>query len=174
MQSGDTGDYEFPLLPITGAYASRSRKRVSRVRKRPESSYRSSSSARFDVSWGGNISEKITVEAAAPVVNTETGSIGQVIENKKIVDLPLNGRNFVQLASLLPNAVIGTSGTVGGTVVAVSGGQRRTRPNTFWTASASMSSCLTEWCFGLRLTPYRNSKCNRIRFRPSTGAAMRS
>ena len=63
------------------------------------------------------------MEAAAPVVNTETGSIGQVVENKKIVDLPLNGRNFVQLASLLPNAIIGTSGTVGGTVVAVSGGQ---------------------------------------------------
>ena len=39
------------------------------------------------------------------------------------MDLPLNGRNFVQLASLLPNAVIGTSGTVGGTIVAVSGGR---------------------------------------------------
>ena len=105
-------------------------------------------------------------------MNTETGAIGQVVENKKIVDLPLNGRNFVQLASLLPNAVIGTSGTVGGTVVAVSGG-RRTRPSTFWTGSVSMSSSLMASCFDLPSTRSRNSRFNPIRSPPSMDGERR-
>jgi hypothetical protein len=72
----------------------------------------------------GSVTERISVTESAPIVNTESGSIGQVIGNQKIVDLPLNGRNFVQLAALLPNAVIGTAGTTGASVVAVSGGRQ--------------------------------------------------
>ena len=124
VQSGDTGDYEFPLLPITGAYRLTVAKEGFKTQEKTGIELQVQQQARFDVILDvGNVSDRITVEASAPVVNTETGSIGQVIENKKIVDLPLNGRNFVQLASLLPNAVIGTSGTVGGTTVAVSGGR---------------------------------------------------
>ncbi|NDJ12497.1 MAG: hypothetical protein EBY17_15075, partial [Acidobacteriia bacterium] len=40
----------------------------------------------------------------APVLDTETTSIGTVIENRRIVELPLNGRNYLQLASLIPGA----------------------------------------------------------------------
>ena len=123
--SSEAGDYEFPLLPITRhVYAERFAKQGFQSQEKKGIELQVEQRARFDVVLSvGNVSEKITVEAAAPVVNTETGAIGQVVENKKIVDLPLNGRNFVQLASLLPNAVISTSGTVGGTVVAVSGGR---------------------------------------------------
>jgi hypothetical protein len=124
VMTSDAGEYEFPLLPITGAYTLSVSKQGFQSQERTGIELQVEQRARFDVTLTvGNISEKITVEAAAPVLNTETGSIGQVVENKKIVDLPLNGRNFVQLASLLPNAIIGTSGTVGGTVVAVSGGR---------------------------------------------------
>ncbi len=122
--SSEAGDYEFPLLPITGTYVLSVSKQGFQSQEKKGIELQVEQRARFDVVLSvGNVSEKITVEAVAPVVNTETGAIGQVVENKKIVDLPLNGRNFVQLASLLPNAVISTSGTVGGTVVAVSGGR---------------------------------------------------
>ena len=122
--TGEAGDYEFPLLPITGQYKLTVSKDGFKTQEQTGIELQVQQQARFDVSLDvGNVAERITVEAAAPIVNTETGSIGQVVENKKIVDLPLNGRNFVQLASLLPNAVIGTSGTVGGTTVAVSGGR---------------------------------------------------
>jgi hypothetical protein len=38
------------------------------------------------------------------MLQTETSSIGTVIENRRIVELPLNGRNYLQLASLIPGA----------------------------------------------------------------------
>jgi hypothetical protein len=48
----------------------------------------------------GNPGETIIVTSDAPLLRTETGSLGQVIDNRKIVDLPLNGRSFVALIGL--------------------------------------------------------------------------
>jgi len=57
--------------------------------------------ARFDLKLDlGNISESVTVDASAPVLSQDTSDIGQVVNERQIVDLPLNGRNFLQLASL--------------------------------------------------------------------------
>ena len=52
----------------------------------------------------GNVSDTIEVTGGAPVLETENASLGTVIENKRIVDLPLNGRNALQLVSLTPGA----------------------------------------------------------------------
>lgn len=52
----------------------------------------------------GNVTEVIEVSGGAPVLETESTSVGTVIENKRIVELPLNGRNYLQLASLIPGA----------------------------------------------------------------------
>jgi hypothetical protein len=40
----------------------------------------------------GAVSESVEVSSAAPLIDTSTSSLGQVIDNKKVVDLPLNGR----------------------------------------------------------------------------------
>ncbi|HYA22692.1 MAG TPA: TonB-dependent receptor [Terriglobales bacterium] len=50
----------------------------------------------------GSINETVTVTAAEPLVESQTSSIGQVIEQSRVNDLPLDGRNFVQLAYLTP------------------------------------------------------------------------
>lgn len=52
----------------------------------------------------GNISETVEVQGQAPSLDTENGTVGTVIETKRIEDLPLNGRNYLQLASLTPGA----------------------------------------------------------------------
>ena len=48
----------------------------------------------------GQISESIEVTAATPLLETEMSELGQVVDNKRMVNLPLNGRNFAQLALL--------------------------------------------------------------------------
>jgi Carboxypeptidase regulatory-like domain/TonB dependent receptor len=53
----------------------------------------------------GRAAEMIEVQAAAPLLETDTSSLGQVVDSQRIVDLPLNGRFFTRLAVL-------TSGTV--------------------------------------------------------------
>ena len=48
----------------------------------------------------GAVSESVSVQAEAPLLQTQSGTVGQVIDQKQIENLPLNGRNLVQLASL--------------------------------------------------------------------------
>ncbi|MFN8812322.1 MAG: carboxypeptidase regulatory-like domain-containing protein [Acidobacteriota bacterium] len=48
----------------------------------------------------GDVSQQVQVDAAPPLVATENPTLGTVVNNKLIVDLPLNGRNFLQLATL--------------------------------------------------------------------------
>jgi hypothetical protein len=60
----------------------------------------------------GTIHEEMLVTAAEPLVESETSSIGQVIEQSRVNDLPLNGRNFIQLAYLSPGVNAGPEGIV--------------------------------------------------------------
>ncbi|HKX32939.1 MAG TPA: carboxypeptidase regulatory-like domain-containing protein [Blastocatellia bacterium] len=71
----------------------------------------------------GPVSEIITVDGAksAPLARTETAEAGEVIENKRIVELPLNGRLFLQLAQLTPGVVENARGGFGQQLAGVSG-----------------------------------------------------
>src|SRR6059036_158830 len=50
----------------------------------------------------GDVEQVVEVNAVAPLLQTENASVGQVIAPEPIAALPLNGRNFVQLAILAP------------------------------------------------------------------------
>lgn len=64
----------------------------------------------------GQVAESIEVSGSAALMTTENATVGTVIENKRIVELPLNGRNFLQLVALSPNVTYGfaTPGQVSG------------------------------------------------------------
>jgi hypothetical protein len=53
----------------------------------------------------GAVTENVTIVGEAPLVETANGTLGIVIDEKKVVDLPLNGRNFAQLGTLIPGVV---------------------------------------------------------------------
>src|SRR5712692_5606358 len=48
----------------------------------------------------GAVNQSVTVEAETPLLQSQSAEVGQVIDAKQIEDLPLNGRNLVQLATL--------------------------------------------------------------------------
>ena len=51
----------------------------------------------------GQVNEAIEVSASAEQLNTDNATVGTVIENKRVVELPLNGRDYLQLVQLSPN-----------------------------------------------------------------------
>jgi hypothetical protein len=58
----------------------------------------------------GAVTESVTVEGSVPLVQTDQSSLGGVVENRTIVGLPLNGRNFISLGSLVPGTTAGAPG----------------------------------------------------------------
>jgi hypothetical protein len=54
----------------------------------------------------GDVREQVTVMADAPVLRAETASLGSVVEHEQVVQLPLNGRTFITLASLAPGVAL--------------------------------------------------------------------
>jgi hypothetical protein len=59
----------------------------------------------------GSASTVITVTDAAPIINTTTSQVGAVIDVKQVSNLPLNGLNFTQLATLIPGVTRGGYGS---------------------------------------------------------------
>lgn len=57
----------------------------------------------------GAISEIVTVQGGAPLVNTESGSVSTVIDRQLVDNLPMNGRSFNTLLQLTPGVVIAAS-----------------------------------------------------------------
>ena len=55
----------------------------------------------------GGVSEVVEVTSGAPLVETATSAIGEVVQGRQVTELPLNGRNFTQLATLLPGVTRG-------------------------------------------------------------------
>ncbi len=70
----------------------------------------------------GEASEQVTVTDSAPLVETGNATLGVVVNHQEIVDLPLNGRNFAQLGTLIPGVVAAPAGLGGASGNATVGG----------------------------------------------------
>ncbi|MCC7124323.1 MAG: TonB-dependent receptor [Acidobacteria bacterium] len=111
--SGADGAYTLPLLQ-PGMYVVRAS--LSGFRTAQQDAVRVTVTETTRVSFElevGQVNETVTVTAQATLVETTNATHGIVIDEQKVVDLPLNGRNFTQLGTLIPGVVAPPAGLGG-------------------------------------------------------------
>ncbi len=121
-QSNETGVYVFPAVP-PGNYNLKVELEGFSTAQQTNINVQVGSANRFPFTLAiGQLTDVVSVVADTPVIQTQNASIGTVIENRSIVELPLNGRNYLQLASLIPGAT--TNGPASAQGQQRMGGQR--------------------------------------------------
>ena len=99
------GAFAFPNIPI-GPYRLEAMLQGFRSFVQTGIVLQVNSSPSFNVTLSlGQVAETITVQGESPLIDTGKMGISQVMDNKRIVDLPLNGRNPADLLQFLPGAV---------------------------------------------------------------------
>lgn len=123
-KADDSGNFTFPAQP-RGAYkisvtqsgfASQSQDFVLQVSQ--------VQTVNFKLTLGSE-TQTVEVTSAAPLVDTSTSTVGEVVEGRQVTELPLNGRNFTQLALLTPGVTRGGYGNAASGI----GGQAETFRN---------------------------------------------
>ncbi len=115
VTTNSSGEYVIGLLPV-GRYTLTFEAPNFRRRAVKEVVLELDQKAKIDARLEiGQITEVVTSEGgdSAPIARTETAEAGEVIENKRIVELPLNGRLFLQLAQLTPGVTTNPRGGFG-------------------------------------------------------------
>lgn len=104
-QTNSVGDYEVPALP-PGVYTVRADKSGFQVQMAKDVPLQvSQNSVQNFALKVASAQEVVEVQATAPVIETTTVTVGQVINQRTVQDIPLNGRHFVDLALLIPGTV---------------------------------------------------------------------
>jgi hypothetical protein len=104
IQTNNAGVYNLPSL-MPGLYNLRVEMSGFTSQTRNDIELQVGQVARIDFPLQvGSVTETIEVTGGAPLLETETTSIGTVVENRRIEELPLNGRNYLQLAATIPGA----------------------------------------------------------------------
>lgn len=102
-----TGNYTFNLVPV-GDYEVRCETAGFKTQVVSGVRVETGGQARQDFAMEiGEVTETIEVSAKAVTLQTENAITGSVVENKRIIELPLNGRNMVNLAVLTPGVQFG-------------------------------------------------------------------
>src|SRR5277367_5520592 len=118
-KTDDAGHYSIPLLPV-GTYTVRVDSTGFQSSESKDLTLQVDEARELDFSLApASVSTTVNVAGEAVAVETANASLGQVITSQQVAQLPLNGRDFVQLATL----------TAGATA--------ETNPNSFFTSAAS-------------------------------------
>lgn len=120
--TNNAGNYSFPAL-LPGVFNVRAEMHGFQSELRTGVALQVQQVARIDFQFRvGAVAETVEVAGGAPLLATENAAVGTVIDNQRIVELPLNGRNFLQLVALSPN--VNASFADGGAAVSRQGGER--------------------------------------------------
>src|SRR5438309_8009477 len=118
-KTDDTGHYLTPLLPV-GNYTIRVNSQGFKIIEQTDIRLQVNEQREVDFTLvPGSVTEAVEVSATEVAVETSAPTLGQVITSQQVAQLPLNGRDFVQLATLTPGVT------------------QETNPNSFFNAGPS-------------------------------------
>ncbi len=116
--TNNRGEYSVPLLPA-GVYAVQAELPGFKTNVADNIELHVNATLRIDMSLTvGQIQERVLVTDAAPILRSETSSMDYIVDNRAIMELPLNGRQFESLAQLVP----GTASPAPGSALSTRGG----------------------------------------------------
>jgi hypothetical protein len=111
VRANESGNYNVSLLP-PGVYDVSVEQTGFRNELFSNIALEVNQTVRVDVSLVlGNQTEEVEVTETGPLVSTDTSSLGQVIDQQRVSDLPLNQRNFVSLAMVAPGVSLPAEGS---------------------------------------------------------------
>jgi hypothetical protein len=114
-----SGQYVVPVLPV-GMYTIRVELKGFQTSEAKGVKLQVDEHREFDFKLSpATVATNVEVQASQVAVQTEDATLGQVITSQQVADLPLNGRDFVQLATLTPGVI------------------QETNPNSFFNGGAS-------------------------------------
>ena len=112
--SAADGGYVFPLLPV-GVYSVSVEAQGFRRSEQKGIQVQADQSSTVPVNLElGSTTEVVSVQANADMVETRTGTLSQVVNQQRIIELPLNGRNAASLVLLAPGTADLTAGNARG------------------------------------------------------------
>jgi len=102
VRTNDTGEYVLPLLPV-GTYSVTAAMTGFRTAERRDLALSALQNLRADFTLEvGEASQTVEVTAETPQVDTRSAVHGMLVDDRRVRDLPLNGRNALDLVRLLP------------------------------------------------------------------------
>jgi hypothetical protein len=108
-RTDDSGHYLVPLLPVAH-YTIRVESQGFQSNEQKDIRLQVDEHREVDFSLApASVTSTVEVNATEVAVETANATLGQVITSEQVADLPLNGRNFVQLATLTPGTTSSTS-----------------------------------------------------------------
>ncbi len=111
VQTNDDGDYTVPLLP-PGRYRVAAERPGFRRSVQSDVTLDVDQLARVDLALEvGTATEEVQVSGTPPLVQTDTSTLGQVINGRQVHELPLNERNFLAFALLAPGSHTASEGS---------------------------------------------------------------
>jgi hypothetical protein len=113
VTTNELGYYSLSALPPGNYHVEVSQKGFRKVARELQLQVAQFGVADFQLQIG-DVTQVIEVNAGSPVVNAQDSAIGEVVEGRQVEELPLNGRNFTQLATLVPGVTRGAPGVASG------------------------------------------------------------
>ncbi len=114
METSSTGNYTFTLLPI-GAYSLSIESPGFRTFLAPSVNVSGGDRARVDATMQlGQVADTVEVSASGVALQTDSATVGGLVSDKAVQDLPVNGRNFIKLVQLAPGITESVQSTLGG------------------------------------------------------------